>query len=153
MAPEQAKGQPVDKRADIWAFGVVLYEMLTGRTLFAGESVAETIGLVVTRDPDWSALPAGTPPRIEALLRRCLTREPRSRLRDIGEARILLARSDDEPTAAVQVWARRRAAIITAATAGAFALGAIAAALLVRRAPAATAAPLRRFELPAAIAA
>jgi eukaryotic-like serine/threonine-protein kinase len=91
MSPEQAKGRVVDKRADIWAFGVVLYEMLTGGTLFDGESAAETIGLVATRDPDWSALPASTPAGVRRLLVRCLTRDPKLRLRDVGEARVALS--------------------------------------------------------------
>ena len=69
MSPEQAKGRAVDKRADIWAFGVVLYEMLTGRSLFDGDSVAETIGLVATSDPDWTALPASTPASVRRLAR------------------------------------------------------------------------------------
>lgn len=90
MAPEQAKGKDVDRRADIWAFGIVLYEMLTGRAPFVGDSAAETIGLLVTRDPDWSALPAATPPHVRALLRRCIERNTRTRLRDIGEARVAL---------------------------------------------------------------
>jgi dipeptidyl aminopeptidase/acylaminoacyl peptidase len=87
MSPEQARGKPVDKRADIWAFGVVLYEMLTGRRLFEGESVAETLGLLFTREPDLAALPAPTPASIRALIERCLVKDPRQRLRDIGEAR------------------------------------------------------------------
>jgi eukaryotic-like serine/threonine-protein kinase len=99
MSPEQAKGRVVDKRADIWAFGVVLFEMLTGRSLFGGDSVAETIGLVATRDPDWVALPASTPPGVRRLLARCLARDPKHRLRDIGEARIALATPDDPPVA------------------------------------------------------
>jgi Tol biopolymer transport system component len=94
MAPEQAKGKPVDKRADIWAFGVVLFEMLTGRRLFDGDSVVETMGFVATRDPDWTALPPATPAAVRRLLRRCLTRDPKQRLRDIGEARIALAQPD-----------------------------------------------------------
>src|SRR5204863_7809834 len=81
MAPEQAEGRPVERRADIWAFGVVLFEMLSGATPFHAESVAETIGLVVTREPDWNALPEETPITVRALLRRCLTRDPRERLR------------------------------------------------------------------------
>jgi Tol biopolymer transport system component len=110
MSPEQAKGRVVDKRADIWAFGVVLFEMLTGRALFDGDSVAETIGLVATRDPDWSALPASTPAGVRRLLARCLTRDPKHRLRDIGEARIALATPDDPPVeqaAGLPVVARR----------------------------------------------
>jgi len=91
MSPEQAKGREVDKRSDIWAFGVVLYEMLCGQRLFGGDSVAETIGFVVTREPDWTKLPAETPARIRRLLARCLTRDPKQRLRDIGEARVALA--------------------------------------------------------------
>src|SRR5919106_2614507 len=80
MAPEQAKGKPADKRADIWAFGVVLYEMLTGARLFDGETIIETMGLVATRDVDLTRLPAATPPRIRDLLRRCLERDPKQRL-------------------------------------------------------------------------
>src|SRR5712691_11106787 len=90
MEPEQAKGKMVDKRADIWAFGVVLYEMLTGRMLFSGETVSETMALVMTKEPDWNTLPATTPVGIRELLRRCLIKEPRNRLRDMGEARIAI---------------------------------------------------------------
>ena len=90
MAPEQAKGQRVDKRADIWSFGVVLYEMLSGRRLFAAGSVAESIADVLRADVDWNALPASTPPHLQLLLKRCLDRNVRTRLRDIGEARVLL---------------------------------------------------------------
>jgi serine/threonine protein kinase/Tol biopolymer transport system component len=86
MAPEQAKGRPVDKRADIWAFGAVLYEMLTGRRAFAGEDISETLASVLRQDVDWSALPADTPPRVRHLLARCLDRDLKRRLRDIGDA-------------------------------------------------------------------
>ena len=88
MAPEQARGKAVDKRADIWAFGVVLYEMLTGRAAFAGETVTDIIAAVVTRDPDWTALPAATPASIRRLLARCLEKDPKRRLRDIGDVRL-----------------------------------------------------------------
>ncbi len=88
MSPEQARGKAVDRRADIWAFGVVLYEMLTGRRLFQGETVSDTLAAVLKTDPDWASLPTGTPDAVRALLRRCLAREPKQRLRDIGEARI-----------------------------------------------------------------
>ncbi len=90
MSPEQAKGQPVDRRADIWSFGVVLFELLSGRRLFDGETVSEMLAAVLTKDPDWSALPANTPARARRLLQRCLTRDPRNRLQDIGDARIAL---------------------------------------------------------------
>src|SRR5262249_34007754 len=90
MSPEQAKGKNVDKRADVWAFGVVLYEMLTGRMLFSGETASETIAAVMMKEPDWSALPAKTPARMRDLLRRCLIKEPRNRVRDIGDARITI---------------------------------------------------------------
>ena len=90
MAPEQARGKPVDKRADIWAFGVVLLEMLTGRPVFSGETVTDLLAAVVKTDPDFAALPVGTPPAVRTLLGRCLAKDPRQRLRDIGEARILL---------------------------------------------------------------
>jgi Tol biopolymer transport system component len=95
MAPEQAKGKPVDKRADIWAFGVVLYEMLTGLRAFEGEDVSTTLAAVLMREPQWGSLPAETPPAVKALIRRCLDRDPKTRLRDIGEARVILR----DPTA------------------------------------------------------
>jgi len=90
MAPEQAKGLTVDKRADIWAFGVVLWEMLTGRSLFAGESVPDTLAFVLQREIDFEALPKSTPPAIRRLLRRCLERRPKSRLHDIADARLVI---------------------------------------------------------------
>ena len=88
MAPEQAKGKAVDKRADIWAFGVVLYEMLAGRAAFAGDTVTDILAAVVTREPDWTALPAATPASIRRLLARCLEKDPKRRLRDIGDVRL-----------------------------------------------------------------
>jgi Tol biopolymer transport system component len=90
MSPEQARGKPVDKRADIWAFGVVLYEMLSGERAFPGDTVTDVIAAVVTREPDWSALPSTTPVRVRELLTRCFEKDHRVRLRDIGEARIAL---------------------------------------------------------------
>ena len=86
MSPEQARGKAVDKRTDIWAFGCTLYEMLVGRRAFEGESVNETIGAVIHKDPDWSRLPPSTPPSLRRLLRRSLHKDPGQRLRDIGDA-------------------------------------------------------------------
>jgi hypothetical protein len=88
MSPEQARGLPVDKRTDIWAFGVVLFELLTGRRLFSGESIPDVLAAVVRADPDWRALPEATPPSVRRLLRRCLDRDRRKRLPDIGIARL-----------------------------------------------------------------
>jgi serine/threonine protein kinase/dipeptidyl aminopeptidase/acylaminoacyl peptidase len=90
MSPEQARGKPVDKRTDVWAFGVVLLEMLTGRPVFAGETVTDVLAAVISHEPDLGALPAGTPPEVRRLLRRCLEKDPKRRLRDVGEARIVL---------------------------------------------------------------
>ena len=91
MSPEQARGKRVDKRSDVWAFGALLYEMLTGRRLFDGETVSDVLAAVLTRQPEWAALPPGTPARVRLLLERCLERDSKQRLRDIGEARITLA--------------------------------------------------------------
>ena len=88
MSPEQARGLPVDKRTDIWAFGCVLYEMLTGRVAFAGETVSDSIAKILERDPDWSALPAELPATIRRLLARCLEKDPKERLHDIADARL-----------------------------------------------------------------
>jgi len=88
MSPEQARGQPVDKRTDIWAFGCVLYEMLTGRRAFAGDSLTDTLAHVIEREPDWGAVPETTPEAVRRLLERCLRKDVRRRLRDIADARI-----------------------------------------------------------------
>ena len=88
MSPEQARGQAVDKRTDIWAFGCVLYEMLAGRSAFPGKTITDTIAAILERDPDWSALPAQTPTSIQQLLRRCLEKDPNRRLHDVADARI-----------------------------------------------------------------
>ena len=90
MSPEQARGRPLDKRTDIWAFGCVLYEMLTGHRAFAGDTTADTISAVLGQDPDWQALPAGTPAPIRRLVQQCLQRDPKRRLHDIADARIEL---------------------------------------------------------------
>ena len=90
MSPEQVRGKSVDKRADIWAFGCVFYEMLSERRAFDAESITEVLAAVLTKEPDWASLPKTTPPAIQRLLRRCLVKEPKQRLRDIGDARITI---------------------------------------------------------------
>ena len=115
MSPEQAKGKAIDRRADIWAFGAVLYEMLTGQRAFAGGDVSDTLAYVLTKEINWTILPADTPDSIRQLVHRCLERDPRERLRDIGEARIGIKGSGTVPLAFVadsavaprlQVWQR-----------------------------------------------
>jgi Tol biopolymer transport system component len=88
MSPEQARGHATDKRADIWAFGVVVFEMLTGNRLFKGETISDTLASVLKTDPDWGALPSAVSPRLRGLLRWCLDKDPKRRLRDIGDARV-----------------------------------------------------------------
>jgi Tol biopolymer transport system component len=90
MSPEQAKGRVVDKRTDVWAFGAVLYEMLTARRAFEGEDVSETVAHVLMKEPDWSALPATVPPAVETVLRRCLQKDRKQRMRDIGDVSLAL---------------------------------------------------------------
>ena len=99
MSPEQAKGKVVDRRADIWAFGVVLCEMLTGRRMYDGETAAETLARIIEREPDLTRLPSDTPSAVRTVLERCLTKDPRARLQAIGEARILLERAVAQPSA------------------------------------------------------
>jgi serine/threonine protein kinase/Tol biopolymer transport system component len=114
MAPEQARGRAVDRRADIWAFGVVLYEMLTGRRAFAGDDISEVMASVLKTEPDWTAIPADTPVSIRRLLRRCLEKDPRKRLSAIGDARLELDEQEAAPAAAApggtvarpSLWAR-----------------------------------------------
>jgi len=90
MSPEQARGKPVDRRSDVWSFGCLLFECLAGRPAFAGETVSDLIAHILERDPDWSALPAGAPPRVREILRRCLRKEAESRPRDIRDVRLEL---------------------------------------------------------------
>ena len=140
MAPEQASGKVVDKRADIWAFGAVLYEMLTGRRAFSGEDVSHTLAAVLMKEIDWSALSKDTPDMVRRLLRRSLERDPRKRMRDIGEARLEL--EDPQPVQTtvgtvvspqLQVWQRPLPAAIAAL--GIAAIASVAVWSLTRPAP------------------
>src|SRR5688500_5256819 len=127
MAPEQAKGRAVDRRADIWAFGVVLFEMLTGGRAFKGEDISDVLATVLKTEPDWQALPAGTPPSVRRLLRRCLEKDPRKRLSAIGDARLELDDVGADPAsreAGLAVPAPRRPSAVIA-------LAAISAILLL----------------------
>jgi serine/threonine protein kinase len=113
MSPEQARGQAVDKRTDIWAFGCVLYEMLTGHTAFAGETIPDTIAVILEREPDISKLPAATPPGVRRLLQHCLVKDPKRRLRDIGDthrdlAESLLIAGAPPATGRSGIWRRAR---------------------------------------------
>ena len=99
MSPEQARGQPVDRRADVWAFGATLYEALTARRAFPGATVSDVLVRVLDHDPDWDALPAETPSSVRHLLRRCLKKDLPGRLRDIADARILLEDALETPAA------------------------------------------------------
>lgn len=148
MAPEQAKGKTVDKRADIWSFGVVLFEMLAGRSPFAAESVTEVLAHIVSRDPDWMLLPADTPPTVRHLLKRCLERDPKRRLRDIGDARFALEEGVNRSVAAaVPAAAPTRGwySLVAFAALGGV-LMAVGAAWVLWPAPSDR--PLRKFELP-----
>ena len=126
MSPEQARGQPVDRRTDIWAFGCIVYEMLTGRAAFAGDTHSDTIAAVLRADVDFDALPSNVPPGVRKLVTRCLERSTKARLRDIGDARLYLAdaaaTSNPEPSTARGRLSRR------AALAGGAALAVVGAA-------------------------
>ena len=112
MSPEQARGKAVDKRADIWAFGCVLYEMLTGQRAFAGEGVSDTLARVIEREPDWTRLPTTLSPELRTYLRRCLQKDPRQRVQAIGDVRLALEGAFETPVdqtaapAAVALWQR-----------------------------------------------
>ena len=151
MSPEQARGRSADKRSDIWAFGAVVWEMLTGRQLFGGETVTEVIAAVIKDAPDFNALPANTPPGLRRLLERCLERDPKLRLRDIGEARIALTRAD-EPRDVVSSPAARSAGRVLRLALGALGVAAAAGMAGWIMKPGAPAAPVRRFDLPQTLA-
>jgi len=149
MSPEQARGKPVDKRADIWAFGVLLYEMLAGRQLFAGDTVSDVLAAVLRQDIDWKALPASVPAGLRRLLARCLERNPKNRLHDIADARIAIdevlrgADRDEPPPVVARKPAWSRGLVIGASCAG-LALAALAGYRAARQG--AGAAPALRFE-------
>src|SRR5262249_8587163 len=109
-----------DKRTDIWAFGCVLFEMLTGRAAFPGETLSDTIAAVLEREPDWTALPKSKPRRTRVLLRRCLDKDPKQRLQDIGDVRLELLREGDEDVSATSgprifQWTKTSVAVIALA--------------------------------------
>jgi len=128
MAPEQAKGKPVDRRADIWAFGVVLYELLTGRRMFQGDDVTETLAAVVLREPEWD----GVPVEVRRLLKKCLQKDPKKRLRDIGDVWELLEEGGTglQPVLPAPAPSRSRLAIGAWATGGVLAVGLAALAFV-----------------------
>jgi serine/threonine-protein kinase len=149
MSPEQARGKPVDKRTDIWSFGVLLHEMLTGKRLFVGETVSDTLAAVLRQDLDLAALPAETPARVRGLLTRCLVREPKLRLRDIGDARLELdAIGPDRPADGPAAAGRNPWLPLTIAAALGAAAVAAAAAWMLKPAPAVPRHPLVRTTYP-----
>jgi serine/threonine protein kinase/Tol biopolymer transport system component len=142
MSPEQARGLTVDKRTDIWAFGCVLYEMLTGRTAFAGDTPSDSIAKILEREPEWTALPVGTPTSIQRLLRRCLAKDPKKRFRDIGDVRIEIDAVDDVPPAPPRV----RTARLPWLLAGALAAGLAGSVVLNLQRPLPAGGPVRFTE-------
>jgi serine/threonine-protein kinase len=153
MSPEQAKGRPADKRSDVWAFGCVLYEMLTGKRAFEGEDVSDTLAAVLRAEPEWSGLPADTPPAVQTMVRRCLEKDRRRRIADISTARFVFdeatSMSAASAAAAPPMGARptrwRNAAVVTSAMIVSAAL-AVAATRMLRR-DAQRPAPVMRFSI------
>jgi eukaryotic-like serine/threonine-protein kinase len=156
MAPEQARGRAVDKRADIWSFGALLYELVTGTRAFDGQSVSDVLAAVVRHEIDWSRLPGETPPALRQLLARCLEPDVRQRLRDIGEARVAISALEHGSTSAVGASTdvtrrhsrRKRLAWSLAAAAVLGAAGIIVWSLTSRRDPAVAAGAVTRLSVP-----
>ena len=157
MAPEQASGKVVDKRADVWAFGVVLYETLTGKRPFAGDDVSKTLARVIDRDPDWSALPKELPPVLTNFLRGYLEKEPRKRIRDIGDVRLAMEGAFETTVAApveavtvsaLRVWQRPLPSVLVGLAL--LVIGGLAVWSLTRP-EAAPPAPTMRFDLTSSI--
>jgi Tol biopolymer transport system component len=149
MSPEQARGMAVDKRTDIWAFGCVLYELLSGQVAFSGATIQDTIAAVLEHEPNWSALPAATPRNIRRLLERCLEKDLKRRLRDVGDARMEL---DDSLSEVTSVAARPRAQWVPWAAAVVLASAALAAASFVLLRRSSTPAPARTAQFTLSLA-
>jgi serine/threonine-protein kinase len=151
MSPEQASGKGVDRRTDIWAFGCIVYECLTGKRAFAGETTTDVLAAILKEEPDWRTLPAETPARVGALLRRCLQKDPRQRLRDIGDARLEIEEALREPDAGEDageaVRGRPHWRLVAGLAAIALALGASAAVVLVRQLRRPAARPVARMQI------
>ncbi len=147
MSPEQARGRPVDKRTDIWSFGCVLFECLTGRRVFAGETSSDLVAHILKTEPDWSRLPAATPARVRALLERCLRKDARERLRDIGEARILLAAPSQPEDSAAPPRTRSGGVPWWFAAAAVLAVAALAVFATMRLGPGTRSGLVRKFDL------
>jgi serine/threonine protein kinase len=133
MSPEQARGKAVDRRTDVWAFGAVLFEMLTGKKAFGGETVSDTLAAVLKSEPDWAALPASTPASVRRLLRRCLERDPKRRLHDIADARIELEERPEDAREPAAPSRRARPWLLPAAALSAAALAALVTWTIVSR--------------------
>jgi len=150
MSPEQARGKSVDKRSDIWAFGAVVFEMLTGQRAFSGEDVTDTLAAILRSEPQWGELPVGVSPVVETYLRRCLRKEPRERIQDIGDMRLALEGAFDIGAApsvesgAAQSWRRP---VFWVPLAAALGLAAIAVAGWLSPAPRDTTGPVSRFAI------
>ena len=150
MSPEQARGKPVDRRVDIWAFGAVLFEMLTGTKPFPGDDVSQTLARVIDRDPDWNALPRDVPPALSTCVRRCLQKDPRQRVRDIGDVRLAMEGAFETTVSASQAGALQPAGWRQALPWVAALALAVTTGFAVWTFKASPAAPIVRFEIPPA---
>jgi Tol biopolymer transport system component len=150
MSPEQARGKPVDRRTDIWAYGAVLYEMLSARRAFGGETATDVLAQVIEREPDWESVPTDTPRSVKRLLQRCLTKDPRDRLRDIGDARLEILEARDQGEEGVVKDSPRRRRLLPAGVVAGVAVGialGLALSYWIRREPATTAPSPATFSL------
>jgi Tol biopolymer transport system component len=155
MSPEQARGRTVDRRADVWAFGAVLFEMLSGRRAFSGENVSETLAEVMKSEPSWQSLSSQLPAHLVRLIRQCLVKDPRQRIRDMGDVRLALdgafeATGSPTPvttTSSDKRWTRNAAFLLAAAAAVVAAVGGGVGAWMLSRTPPVTAAPIARLAM------
>ena len=154
MSPEQARGRAVDRRADVWAFGAVLFEMVSGRRAFSGENVSETLAEVMKSEPSWQSIPSQIPAHLVRLIRQCLVKDPRLRIRDMGDVRLALdgafetaAAPTVTPSSPDRRWTRTAAFLLAAAAAVVAAVGGGVVAWMLSRTPPVTTAPIARLAM------